>query len=260
MTFGLVELSIAGGLVLLCAAMSLAMSLGLHRQILVSATRMVLQLWLIGLVLRTLFETSNTVFTAALLAVMVAAATYEVSARQKRRVRGIWHVLISGAAVSISTILIAAFALATLATTDNWTAPRIMIPITGIILGTSMNSASVALNTLFSTIASQRAAIEAQLALGYSRRKAVTPIMRSAIHAGAIPIINQMAGAGIITLPGIMSGQILAGQDPMSAARSQIFLMFLLCAASVASILIAVFLGLYRLTDERHRLRLDRFG
>jgi putative ABC transport system permease protein len=84
--------------------------------------------------------------------------------------------------------------------------------------------------------------------------------MRSAIHAGAIPIINQMAGAGIITLPGIMSGQILTGQDPMSAARSQIFMMFLLCAPSVASILIAVFLGLYRRTDERHRLRLDRFG
>jgi putative ABC transport system permease protein len=92
------------------------------------------------------------------------------SRHQKRRIRGIWHVLISGAAVSISTILIAVFALGTLATTHDWTAPRIMIPITGIILGASMNSASVAPNTLFSTIASQRAAIEAQLALGYSRR------------------------------------------------------------------------------------------
>ncbi len=79
MAFGLVELSIAGGLVLLTAAISLAMSLGLHRQILVSATRMVLQLWLIGLVLRTLFESSSKLSTAILLAVMVAAATYEVA-------------------------------------------------------------------------------------------------------------------------------------------------------------------------------------
>ena len=258
MTFGMVELAIAGILVLSCAAMSLAMSLGLHRQILVSATRMVIQLWLIGLVLRTLFQSSNPVFTAALLAAMVAAATYEVGARQKRRVQGIWHILISGAAVSISTIFIAAFALATLATTEDWTSPRVIIPITGIILGTSMNSASIALNTLLSTICNERVAIEAQLALGYSKRKAVRPIMGRAIHAGAIPIINQMAGAGIITLPGIMSGQILAGQDPMSAAQSQIFLMFLLCGASVASIFIAVVLGLNRLTDERHRLRLDR--
>ncbi|NTD87745.1 ABC transporter permease [Agrobacterium tumefaciens] len=259
MTFGLVELSIAGGLVLLSAAVSLAMSLGLHRQILVSAARMVLQLWLIGLVFRTLFESSSKLSTAILLAVMVVAATYEVGARQKQRVSGIWHFLISGAAVSISTILITAFALATLATTDDWTSPRVIIPITGIILGTSMNSASVALNTLFNTIASQRAAIEAQLALGCSKRQALAPSMRTAIHAGTIPIMNQMAGAGIITLPGIMSGQILAGQEPMSAAQSQIFLMFLLCAASVASIMIAVFLGGSRLTDDRHRLRLDRF-
>jgi putative ABC transport system permease protein len=81
--------------------------------------------------------------------------------------------------------------------------------------------------------------------------------MRRAARTGTINIINQMAGAGIITLPGIMSGQVLAGQDPLVAAQSQIFLMFLLGAVSTASIVIAITLALRRLTDDRHRLRLD---
>jgi putative ABC transport system permease protein len=69
-----------------------------------------------------------------------------------------------------------------------------------------------------------------------------------------------MAGAGTITLPGIMSGQILVVQDRMAEAQSQIFLMFLLCAASVVSIIIAVGLAIARLTDARHSLRLDRLS
>nr|MDL2428609.1 ABC transporter permease [Pseudomonas sp. BJa5] len=73
-----------------------------------------------------------------------------------------------------------------------------------------------------------------------------------------IPTLNQMAAAGIITLPGIMTGQILAGMDPLDAARYQILLMLLLAAAGFATALGAVWLSAWRLTDERDRLRLDR--
>lgn len=260
MTFGPIELAVASGLVLLSSGVSLALALGIHRQILIAALRTALQLMMIGFVLRALFQSANHLLTALLLLAMVAAAAFEVGSRQQRRIAGLWHYMISGAAVSLSTTGIAAFALVTLSTSEDWTAPRIIIPIAGIILGTSMNAASVALNSLLGNISTERNAIEAQLALGYTRWQAVSAVMRRAVHAGAIPIINQMAGAGIITLPGIMSGQILVGQDPMAAAQSQIFLMFLLCAASVASIIITVFLSLSRLTDERHRLRLDRLN
>lgn len=260
MTFGPLELALAGGLVFASAGISLGLSLGIHRQILIAALRMAIQLMLIGFVLRALFRSESHLLTAALLIAMISAAAFEVGSRQQRRISGIWHFFVSGAAVSLSTMLVAAFALATLSTSADWTAPRVIIPVAGIILGTSMNAASVALNSLLSNLSSERNAIEAQLSLGYTRWQALAPLMRRAVHAGAIPIVNQMAGAGIITLPGIMSGQILVGQDPMAAAQSQIFLMFLLCAASMASIIIAVFLSLSRLTDDRHRLRLDRLG
>jgi putative ABC transport system permease protein len=258
MVLGPLELALASGLVLASAGLSLALSLGIHRQILVAAVRTAVQLLLIGFVLRWLFQRADPLLTLLLLAVMIAAATWEVGSRQQRRLKGSWHLSVSGAAVGISTVVVAAFALATLAAGEDWKAPRVVIPITGIILGTAMNAASVALNSLLSGISADRPGIEAQLSLGRTRWQAVAMPVRRAIHAGVIPIVNQMAGAGIITLPGIMSGQILVGQDPMAAAQSQIFLMFLLCGASMASIVVAVFLAVSRLTDDRHRLRLDR--
>lgn len=258
LTFTTLELILASGLVLTAAGLSLLLSLGIQRQLLISSCRMAVQLLLVGLVLRFLFESANPWLTIALIVAMLTAASYEVGARQKMRVRGGWHFALSGIAISASTILIAAFALSTLAGTEDWTAPRIIIPITGIILGTAMNATSIALNSLLGGISAERNAIEGQLALGHTRSEALRPMLRRAIHAGTIPVINQMAGAGIITLPGIMSGQILAGQDPLTAAQSQIFLMFMLAGAAIASIVIAVWLALLRLTDDRHRLRLDR--
>jgi putative ABC transport system permease protein len=83
-------------------------------------------------------------------------------------------------------------------------------------------------------------------------------VIRSALYNGLLPTLNQMAAAGIITLPGIMTGQILAGMDPLDAARYQILLMFLLAAAGFLAALGAVYLTVWRLTDSRDRLRLDR--
>lgn len=257
LAFGPGELALASLLILASSGLSLALSLGIHRQMLVASLRLVVQLVLVGFLLRFIFSSEGLWLTLLVLAVMLVAASYEVGARQKPRLAGFWHFAIAGAAVSSATIFVAAFALASLAGSEDWTAPRIVIPITGIVLGTALTATSVALHALFASVGAQRLGIEAQLALGRTRRQALGPLLRQAVHAGTIPVLNQMAGAGIITMPGIMSGQILAGQDPLVAAQSQIFLMFLLAAAAIVSILVAVSLSLRRLTDDRHRLRLD---
>ncbi len=121
-----------------------------------------------------------------------------------------------------------------------------------------MNAASLALNQVFASVTRERAAIEARLALGADRHTALSGLIRRALYTGLIPTLNQMAAAGIITLPGIMTGQILAGMDPLDAARYQILLMFLLAGAGFIAALGAVYLSLWRLTDPRERLRLDR--
>ncbi|MBN9334276.1 ABC transporter permease [Devosia sp.] len=255
--FTTLELIVAAVLVLTSAGLSLMLKLGIHRSMLIAAARMVVQLLLLGLLLRSIFAMTNPWLTAGLVVFMVLAASYEVAARQERKLAGGWTFLVSGAAVSASTLFVSLFALGSVSLTQDWTAPQVVIPIAGIVLGTAMNAASVGLTALMDGLVSERDAIEAQLALGHSKRQAMQRLMQRAARTGTINVINQMAGAGIITLPGIMSGQVLAGQDPLVAAQSQIFLMFLLGAVSTASIVIAITLALTRLTDERHRLRLD---
>ncbi|MCW5720798.1 MAG: ABC transporter permease [Devosia sp.] len=256
--FTSLEMALAAGLVMLSAGLSLVLKLGIHLALSLAALRMVVQLLLVGLLLRAIFSSGSPWLTLGLLVIMIGAASYEVGARQRRRLRQGWTFLVSGAAVSSATLFVAAFALASLSGSQNWTAPAVVIPIAGIILGSAMNAASIGIGSLLDTISAEKAGIEARLALGHSMRQATEPLLRRAIHAGTIPLVNQMAGAGLITLPGIMSGQVLAGFDPLAAAQSQIFLMFLLSAASVGCVVIAVFLTLRRLSDERQRLRLDR--
>jgi len=94
--------------------------------------------------------------------------------------------------------------------------------------------------------------------LGRTRVEALGPVIRQAMRTGFIPIINAMAASGIVSLPGMMTGQILAGVEPGEAVMFQILIMFLIGGATGIGVTIAVLAGAYRLTDERHRLRLDR--
>ena len=96
------------------------------------------------------------------------------------------------------------------------------------------------------------------MGLGVSFAAATAPMLRGAIRRGLLPVINQMSAAGVITLPGIMTGQILAGVDPVEAVKYQILLMFLLAGASGLSALTIAYGAMRRLTDPRQRLRLDR--
>jgi putative ABC transport system permease protein len=259
LVFGPFELALAAALVLANAGLSAVFDLGIHRSMLIAAARMVAQLLLVGLVLGFIFTNADHWLSLLVLAAMLIAATFEVGSRQRNKLAGFWHYGLSGIAVSGGTMLVATFALITVSGSEDWTAPRIVIPIFGIILGSAMSASSIALNNIFEGVSSQRAAIEAQLALGRTRAQAMAPLMQRAIYAGTLPVLNQMAGAGIITLPGIMSGQILAGANPLVAAQSQIFLMLLLSAASTTSVVTAVWLAAKSLSDDRERLRLDRF-
>ena len=106
------------------------------------------------------------------------------------------------------------------------------VALSGITLGNVLNSASLSFDSLLGSVDRERAAIEARLCLGATYREAVAPLVRNAIRRALLPIVNQMSAAGIVTLPGIMTGQILAGLDALEAAKYQILLMFLLSGGS----------------------------
>ena len=121
-----------------------------------------------------------------------------------------------------------------------------------------LNGASLALDSMLSGVVRERAAIEAQLALGATFGQAIRLLVRASVRRALLPTINTMSAAGIITLPGIMTGQILAGMDPLEAAKYQILLMFLLSGGSGLAAVAVVYLAAMRLTDDRQRLRIDR--
>ena len=252
------DLALAALLVLINAAASMALRLQIHRQILWAATRMVVQLLLVGLVLRFVFQAASPAVTLLIVALMIGAAAREVAVRPTRRLQGGGNYRIGALVVGLSSVATVVLALMTAIRPDPWFDPRYAIPLMGIVLGSVLNSASLGLDSFFEGVTTGRRAIEAQLALGATLHQALASLIRSASRRGMVPIINQMSAAGIITLPGIMTGQLIAGMDPMEAVKYQILLLFLLTGASGLASAGAVYLAARSMTDERQRLRSDR--
>jgi putative ABC transport system permease protein len=256
-SLGAGELAFAASLVLLNAALSLLLQVGLARELLIAAARAIVQLLLVGLVLRTVFQLQSAWLVVAVLLAMFASASYEILSRQERRFVGLWRVGIGAGTTMLATLFVTGFALLTLRP-EPWFSPQVVIPLVGIVLGNVMNGVSISLNAFNTGLVRERAAIEARLALGATRYAALKAMQRSALRSGMIPIINQMSAAGIITLPGMMTGQILAGMAPLDAAKYQILILLLLSGGAGLGALGATIVAVWRATDERDRLRLDR--
>ena len=252
------DLAAAASLVVLDGVLSVALRLHLTRSLAIAATRMVLQLLLIGVVLTRVFALASPWVTLAVLLVMTAIATREVAARPQQKLARWGNWLAGGAAVAFATGVTSVLALTTALRPSPWYDARYAIPLAGIILGNVLNAASLALDHLLGGVMRERPAIEARLCLGETFAAAVAPLVRASVRRGLLPVINAMSASGVVTLPGIMTGQILAGLPPMQAVRYQILLMFLLSGGAGLAAVGVVLIGVRLLTDPRQRLRLDR--
>lgn len=252
------DLSIAALLVLLLAFISWRLRLGVEKRLLIAALRSVVQLLLLGMVLKTLFSQAEPLYILALTLFMLSVAGYEVMARQQRRFTGVWGMGIGTLSMFISSFSITLLALHLVINVDPWYTPQYLIPLLGMLLGNTMSGMAIALDTLTQTAWQQRGAIEARLILGHNWDRAIGSIRRNALRTGLIPIINAMAAAGVVSLPGMMTGQILAGSPPLEAAKYQIMILLLIAGGTGLGAIVAVWIGSRRLFDERQRLRLDR--
>jgi putative ABC transport system permease protein len=252
------DIALAALLLAVNGALSIGLKLGLGRRLLVAATRMTVQLLLVGLVLKLLFATASPWLTGGVVLVMVGFAGYEITARQVSRFRGGWTQGIGATSMMVAGISVTLLALTTQIRADPWYDPRYAIPLLGMILGNAMTGVSVALDRLSTSAERERSAIEARLCLGHAMTEAMSTIRRDAVRAGLIPTINAMSAAGLVFLPGMMTGQILAGVDPEEAVKYQLLIMFLIAGGTGLGVVVAVWIAERRLTDRRHRLRLDR--
>ncbi len=252
------DLVLAAIFLVLNGVLSLALNLGLERQLLIAATRMIVQLLLVGLVLKAIFAAASPWLTLGVAVVMGLFAGREILARQERRLAGPWGYGIGAGAMMAAGVIVTVVALTTQIEPDPWWSPRFALPLFGMILGNTMTGVSLGLDTLNTTLHREKASVEARLLLGQTRWQAVTPFVRRALRSGFMPIINAMAATGVVSLPGMMTGQILSGVDPTEAVKYQLLIMFLIGGATGLGVLGAVLVSVWRLTDQRHRLRLDR--
>lgn len=252
------DLALASILVLLNGVLSVALGLGVARSLAIAVVRMVVQLALVGLVLTTLFALVSPLWTGLAALAMVLFAGREIMARQERNLAGPWRYGLGTGCMLLAAGLITIFALTTQISPDPWYHPRYALPLLGMVLGNTMTGISLGLHSLSTGLVRDRVAVEAQLTLGATRRQALLPVTRAALKSAFMPIINSMAATGLVSLPGMMTGQILAGVAPTEAVKYQLLVMFLIAGGTGLGSLAAVLGGGYRLTDSRHRLRLDR--
>jgi UDP-glucose/iron transport system permease protein len=254
------ELAAASVFILIDAGLSITFGLRIHRGLLFATMRMVIQLSLVGLVLTTLFSLVSPLWTGLAALGMVLFAGHEATQRQERRLSGWWSYGLGTGCMMMASGLATVFALLIVLRPAPWYDPRYAIPLLGMILGNCMTGVGLGLDTLTTSLANRRAGVEAQLMLGASRRAAIAPVTRDALRSALMPVINSMAATGVVSLPGMMTGQILGGVPPVEAVKYQILVMFLIAGGTGLGAVTAVLAGVYRLTDARHRLRLDRLS
>ena len=250
------DLVLAALLLVINGAISLAFGLRLEASLAIAAVRMAVQLAAVGFVLKLVFAQTSPLWTLLIALMMVLVAGYELVQRQERRFAGWWAYGLGNMTLLLVGGLATLYAVGVVIGPHPWYAPRYVLPILGMVLGNTLTSVSLALQTLTEGAERERA----RIALGATRFEAFATVLRRALRTAITPLLNMMSVAGIVSLPGMMTGQILAGADPAEAAKYQIMIMFVLTGAAGFGALAAAFGGVLLLTDTRHRLRLDRLA
>ena len=252
------DLMLAALLVLALAGLTARMQLGITQQLVIAALRTTAQLLLVGLVLKQVFDRAELPLIALMMLVMLTVAAWEILSRQKRKIKGWWGFGISAISLFVSSFLITMIALLVIIKTEPWYTPQYAIPLLGMLLGNTMNGIALGMDRLIQTAWQQRAVIEQRLMLGQTAIEAIREIRHESMRAGMIPIINAMAAAGIVSLPGMMTGQILSGTEPVEAVKYQILIMFMISAGTGFGVVAVLHLIAKRLFDARDRLRFDQ--
>lgn len=252
------DLMLAALLILALIGVTARMKLGIGIQLAIAAIRTTVQLLLIGLVLKSIFNNAELHWVVLMSIVMLTVAAWEILSRQKRKLRGWWGFGVSAFSMFISSFLITVLTLVFVIQPDPWYMPQYTIPLLGMLLGNTMNGISLGMDRLVQTAWQQRSVIEQRLMLGQTAVEAIRDIRSESMRAGMIPIINSMATAGIVSLPGMMTGQILAGSPPVEAVKYQILVMFLVAAGTGFGVISVLHLISHRMFDTRERLRFDK--
>lgn len=234
--------------VLIPLLLAKTLKLGLTKDILVATIRSIIQLLAVGYVLQFVFDSDSLVYVGAMVALMIAAATQ--NARKKgKAIKGItWKLVLMFLSIQVLTQGILLGLQITPATA------QYIIPISGMVIGNSMVLGILFLNRFTAEIEARKEEAELILSLGGTPKQAIHRQLITSIQASTIPTIESQKTIGLVQLPGMMSGQIIAGADPVQAVMFQLLILFLLLTTAIVTSIMLGFLSYPTLFNERMQL------
>lgn len=246
-----ITLTIALTFVIIPIVLSYRFKLGLEKDALIATIRSIIQLLIVGYLLQFVFESEQFIYVVLMIFIMIIAATH--NARKKgNMIKGItWKLMITFTIVELVTQGILIGFHITPATA------QYIIPLSGMVIGNSMVLAILFLNRFTNEIKVGQDTIELILSLGGSPKQAIDTHLRQAIRASTIPTIESQKTIGLVQLPGMMSGQIIAGADPLQAVFFQLLVLFLMLMTAVITSILLGYFSYPTLFNERMQF-LDR--
>lgn len=255
LSLGVVNLVVAGALLVFAVAMSRIVRSGVTTTLTWAALRTLVQLLALGYVLAWIFEVDSFWAVMGMFVLMLGAAAVTAATRPKQPLPGL--LAYTTGTLAVGSALTAVVVCMFVVRVDPWWEPRYFLPLAGMILGNSMNAVALAAERLQAEVASRRDEIEQLLALGASPRQAVDAALRETYRAAFLPLTNMMLTAGIVSIPGMMNGQILSGTDPTLASRYQVVVMYMISAAVTLSVTLLGMLVYRRFFTRAWQLRHD---
>lgn len=227
-----------------------------EREIILASVRATLQLIIAGYVLVYLIAQPAPWMIILLLCAMEAFAIHTIIKKIKTPLTREFKRVIAGAMLVGSSACLFYFLLVIVGV-DPWYDPQFFIPISGMLIGNSMNGISLAATLLVKGITEQRAQVEGALMLGATPQAALKPIVNSAFEAAILPTVNTLLGLGIVFLPGMMTGQILSGTSPLIAIEYQLAIMLGILGSTALSVILMLHRGSKTFFNAHQQLRAE---
>ena len=233
--------------------------IGMEKDLLIGTLRTFVQLTIMGYILTYFFGQRHWTFMVGLVALMIVVAGYEGYRRQKDSLQIPHYFWIVTGTFFLTAILVLGTVLQIILHVKPWYYPYAMIPIAGMIIGQALNSSTLTVNRFVGEMEHREMEIEMLLSLGAPPRAAVQDALRESVKASLLPNINSMMMVGLVQLPGIMTGQILSGIDPLIAVRYQIMIMYMWVTGSTLTNIVVLALVYRQFFTSRQQLKLTLF-
>ena len=221
--------------------------------LLVASIRMTVQLVLAGFVLTLIFKHPHPLFVILYLLSMVTFTVHRVLSKNKW-LSGRFKQVVMGAIICTG-LAIVVFFVATIIRVSIFN-PQYVIPLSGMVFGNIMTGLNLGLKSFNDSLRAEKGRVETLLNIGVTPNKILLPFANNSLETALLPTMNNMIGMGIVSLPGMMTGQILSGVLPMTAILYQIAIMIAICTAVCLSVFIALYMGYRTLYNERNQIKL----